>query len=107
MYKQSAFGRVRPRNMRIPENYSGNAFGSEERIYDGEAVEREETIAEKEETFLLPESKPERTQSLFDGFGEKFSGESLILLLVLAVLLLGDGKKDDGAILAVLLLLLI
>ncbi len=107
MYKQSAFGRVKPRDVRVPENYSGNAFiRSEETVYEVEAEEREETVFAPSAPLLLPAKEESKPFSL-DGMREKLSGETLILLTVLFLLFVGGGRKDDGAILAIILLLLL
>ncbi len=121
MYKQSAFGRVKPRReLSIPENYSGSAFIENDggfTLYEanaGEVVEREETLGIAAEPIGIP------TQA-YDGTGQSdhangilslgriadaLNSDSAILLLCLLVLLLGGGERDDGAIIIIALLLM-
>ncbi len=117
MYKQSAFGRVKPkREPQIPENYSGNAFTRDEggfALYEAVPDESESREEPLEDNYSAPASLPmpehERPDMLdFLGrIGEKLGGDNILLLLVLLVLIGGGGKKDDGAIIMLILLLLI
>ena len=103
-----------PREVRLPENYSGNTFReiaeepdpTEETEQTEKAEEIEEAVpTEVKETILKPSSGFKlRLSSLFGNKGGIGTEEILILALIL---LLSDSEENDDLILFLILLLFI
>lgn len=116
MYSRQPMGRF-PKGMRVPENYSGNAFAPRPTSYP------EETPEEKEEKEAEPlpvsanmsqsdtenqhpaESRPSFKLDLGRFFsGSRGFGTEEFLILALILLLAGSDSSDDTLIFLILLL---
>ena len=126
MYSKYANYRF-PSKVRLPENYSGNAFSSREENAPKKETEPQteaETIINQEEipTKTESEAHEEKEVSLLSrsdkklklpfinfNVGKLFSGGLGFeeLLIIALILLLSEGDNDDGMILVLLLLLFI
>ncbi len=119
--RQGPQGRF-PRNVRVPQNYSGNAFREEEPIA---VLEEAPPVNDTPSTQNLEESAPASASSepigkLFPSPGFQFSLGKLLggkdrglgidteeLLIIGLILLLSQGEGSDDLILLLLLLLFI
>ena len=104
MYVRSDGGRKLPKDISIPQNYSGNAFISK----DPPQEETEEVLST--DTATPEASEPENVEALAPireekkGFLSGFAGNEDLLLLGLILLLSQEGFDDD--ILPIILLIL-
>lgn len=100
-----------PQEIRIPSNYGGNAFSSEDAPTEPENNVIETTAEEPEPQIEAQEEKPstDTPTSLFKGFnpssifGGKIGTEELLILAVILLISDNDGSSD---IIWLLLLLL-